>query len=83
MTETTPHATRFIYRSVRRSQRPSWYLVEVHRDSPVVASVESVWRVVDSKGSTVARRGQVDVVVRGPWERTPSRRHHRAPVGDR
>ncbi len=83
MTETTPHATRFIYRSVRALQRPSWYLVEVHRGSPVVASVEPVWRVVDSKGSTVARRGQVDVVVRGPWEHTPSRRHHRAPVGDR
>ena len=84
MTETTSRTTRFLYRPARRSRHGStWYLVEVHRGSPVVATVEPVWRVVDEKGATIARRGQRDVVVRGPWESTPSRRHHRAPVEDR
>ena len=82
MIETTPRVTRFLYRPTRARQRASWYLVEVHRDSPVVATVEPVWRVVDEKGTTVARRGERAVVVRGPWEPTPSRRHHRAPVED-
>ena len=83
MIETTPRVTRFLYRPARPRRRSSWYLVEVHRDSPVVATVEPVWRVVDERGATIARRGERDVVVRGPWEATPSRRHHRAPVEDR
>lgn len=84
MIETTPRATRFLYRPARRSRRrSSWYLVEVHRDSSVVATVAPVWRVVNEQGATIARRGERDVVVRGPWEPTPSRRHDRAPVEDR
>ena len=80
MSETTPRAIRYVYRARGATRDAAVYLVEWHPDSRVVATVEPVYPSASSNGVAVARGAKV--VVRGPWETTPSRRHHRARVAD-
>lgn len=76
----------YFYRSFTPSRTHrfsvSAYLVERMTGSPLVARIEPLGLVPQSAGEQeLARVGRrMDLVLTGPWRRTPSRRHARVLV---